>query len=310
MNFSQQNLNFSTITQNFIKEIKNEDKIYTIIEIIVLIFAVFSNSLVISAFFIERNLKTRIHKFILSLSIIDLIAGIIAIPAATFFDDELFKGRQICLSIISTYIILVTISKWIVVAIAVNCFWVNIIEILKKCDLNSYFKCPSNNFEITPVPIGLSCIIGLIIGILPVAGWNRKDSDECKFFSIISQTYIYFYYSTASLIPSAILIILYGLVIYEIHKSKSRRTNRNSDDTTIIRVNSNSSSEISAISKLMSVVLIFIICWTPSFEVYRPMQQTSVIIAHIGLSMNPILYSYRLKEIRNAIIKIFSKRQN
>ncbi|KAG5669030.1 hypothetical protein PVAND_016932 [Polypedilum vanderplanki] len=301
------------MTQNFIKEIKNEDKIYTIIEIIVSIFAVFSNSLVISAFFIERNLKTRIHKFILSLSIIDLIAGIIAIPAATFFDDELFKGRLICLSIISTYIILVTISKWIVVAIAVNCFWAIVYPL-------HYFA--YNEKVPVKVPIGLSCIIGLIIGILPVAGWNRKDSDECKFFSIISQTYIYFYYSTASLIPSAILIILYGLVIYEIHKSKSRRTNRNSDDTTIIRVNSNSSSEISAISKLMSVVLIFIICWTPinfinlaktvspSFEVYRPMQQTSVIIAHIGLSMNPILYSYRLKEIRNAIIKIFSKRQN
>lgn len=69
-------------TANSTNSEKFKLSVYVISEIVIAILAIVENFLVIFVFCVNKKLQTRIYYFVISLSVADLLVGLIAIPVA------------------------------------------------------------------------------------------------------------------------------------------------------------------------------------------------------------------------------------
>ncbi|KAG5675405.1 hypothetical protein PVAND_005313 [Polypedilum vanderplanki] len=280
-------------------KIKEENLIYTIVDIVFALFAIIANSFVIAAFCLERKLRRRIHYFLLSLSIIDLLIGFLAIPATIILDADFIHEKYPCLALFTCFITIFTISKWNMVGIVCNCYW----AILHPIHYHRYkHKLPEKWF------IALTWIIGIIIGILPIAGWNNYIN-QCFYESVIDKNYNFFFYTVDFLV-----LVAYCLIIFQTLK----KTNNN--DTNVGTSNTNL-YDITIAKKLMTIVIIFLLCWiplhiinittslNPNIVIEHYVIQLAILAHHFSVALNPVLYAFRIEEVRETVLKIFKKKR-
>ncbi|KAJ8402366.1 hypothetical protein AAFF_G00368550 [Aldrovandia affinis] len=151
--------------------------------------------------------------------------------------------------------------------------------------------------------IGTCWLIAILLGALPILGWNCLDNlPDC---STVLPLYTKKYVAFCITIFIALLLaisILYAR-IYTLVKSSSRRVTKHS----------NSERSMALLRTVVIVVGVFIACWTPIFvllliDVACGHKQCAVLfkaewflaLAVLNSAMNPIIYTLASKEMRRA----------
>ncbi|XP_030638431.1 sphingosine 1-phosphate receptor 5b [Chanos chanos] len=165
--------------------------------------------------------------------------------------------------------------------------------------------------------IGVSWALSVLIGVLPLMGWNCMSSlDQCStVLPLYSKSYILFCVSVFTAVLMAI-VVLYAH-IFCIVKSNTQRLG------TLQRKGlARRSQKYMALLKTVTIVLgVFIACWLPLFvllllDFVCKVKTCNILfkadyflgVAMINSLINPIIYTLTSKDIRRAILRLLCRR--
>lgn len=192
------------------------------------------------------------------------------------------------------------ISNYFVVALTIHRFEAVFFPI--------YHSASSNKFPV--VSVITSVAVGVIVAYLPVLGWRDHswNGENCFFFEFMDVGFVLFAFSVEFLFTFVTLVVLYGMIIVRLMKGPAVRSNRNSIRDKHIIVTKN----------VAIIVGVFLICKLPlglinayNFFCVNCFKNVdiinfSLVASHANSGINPIIYAYRNREIRETLKKMFS----
>ncbi|CAL7947595.1 unnamed protein product [Xylocopa violacea] len=287
---------------------------YTVCEILVAVCAIFGNGLVIIVFSKERKLRRRTNYYIISLATADLLVGLFAIPFAILASIGLPTNLHACLFTVSVLVVLCTISIFCLVAVSVDRYW----AILHPMGYSRTVR--------TKTAIGIICvcwIAGMLVGFLPLLGWNagKKSNEKCIFTEVMDYDYLVFLYFATIIFPALLIAAfythIYRVVIKQLQQivtmNPGRRAGGQTTGTMLRLLGAARKREVKATQNLSRIVIFFIICWfplytincvmafCPSCRVNDILMNFCIILSHLNSAGNPLLYAYHLKDFRAAL---------
>ena len=188
---------------NFSVEVPLElDGVYTAFEVATAALAIVGNSLVVVMFVRYQKLRTVTNHYVISLSIADLLVGVIGIPFAIATSVGLPKNFEACLFMNSLLLLLCTGSIFSLVAVTMDRYF---------AILHPMTYTTTSSKSTARVVIGVSWILASVVGLLPLMGWNlgRPPVPRCFFMEVIDLKYLVFIYFITMLLPVAFLAIVY-----------------------------------------------------------------------------------------------------
>ncbi|XP_037112337.1 sphingosine 1-phosphate receptor 5a [Syngnathus acus] len=166
--------------------------------------------------------------------------------------------------------------------------------------------------------IGASWVLSVLLGVLPVLGWNCMGQlDQCStVLPLYAKSYILFCVTVFIAILMSI-VVLY-VRIFRIVKSNTQRLGSGPQRKGLCR----KSQKYMALLKTVTIVLgVFIACWLPLFillllDFFCPTKQCQVLfkadyflgIAMFNSLLNPIIYTLTSKDMRRAILRLLCSR--
>ncbi|KAL7028399.1 hypothetical protein ACKWTF_005821 [Chironomus riparius] len=294
--------------------------IYTVIDLIVSIIAIIGNLLVIIIVLKDKNTKTRMLYYILSLSFADLLSGVVAIPTGALIEQDIEIGHYSCLCMISTVLSTFSISKFSILAITIDRYR----AIIHPLSYRLVRKSP-------PITSIVFCwITGITIGALPLFGWRDNTLDnikeQCTFSKIKSTSYFLFQNITSTVTPMISILLIYGLIYVKVRKMNKKNDeskNESESQTEQASLNTNSSyqstqrREINVTWNILIIVSLFFVCWIPLnvlhliekiYDVtdkYKTLLMIFIILSHSNSALNPFLYSFQIKTFRKSLLSAF-----
>ncbi|XP_061892332.1 sphingosine 1-phosphate receptor 5a [Entelurus aequoreus] len=162
--------------------------------------------------------------------------------------------------------------------------------------------------------IGASWVLAVLLGVLPVLGWNCMGRlNRCStVLPLYAKSYILFCVTIFSAVLMSI-VVLY-VRIFRIVKSNTQRLGSGPLRKGLYR----KSQKYMALLKTVTIVLgVFIACWLPLFvllllDFFCPTKSCQVLfkadyflgIAMFNSLLNPIIYTLTSKDMRRAIIRL------
>ncbi|KAL7049572.1 hypothetical protein ACKWTF_003771 [Chironomus riparius] len=293
---------------------KSKTIIFVVLELINAIFAVVGNILVFIVFFREQKLRRKINFYIISLAIADFGVGLIGIPFGIFVIITKIPNEVcpdiLCLAPISFLLTFSNVSIFSLVLISIKRFTSLIVNPTRQ-KLESTKNIARE--------ISICWMFGILIGFLPIF-WNNKSSTEnCILTDVLSENYIIFRFTIVVLIPSLVIGVVY-IKIYKIIKIQSRKQAERQQNRVACEKFDQKllKKEIRATISISLIILMFWITWIPLQISYlvsvfcedciKPSTVAFFIgVIHFNSAINPLLYAYRMKDIRIAIVRLFNR---
>ncbi|MED6294754.1 hypothetical protein CHARACLAT_024374 [Characodon lateralis] len=154
--------------------------------------------------------------------------------------------------------------------------------------------------------VGLCWVLALVIGFLPVLGWNCVCSlDGCStLLPLYSKSYIFF-----SLIIFFLILltigVLYGAIYCHVHKSAQLGPQRNRKRS------------LALLKTVITIVGVFLLCWGPLFmlllvDFFCVSRQCTLLfsadfcisLAVLNSGLNPIIYALGSSDMRKAMAEL------
>jgi len=159
-------------------------------------------------------------------------------------------------------------------------------------------------------------LIGSIVGLIPMMGWNLGEPpyklQYCSFMDVIDMgywIYVVFFGSYFITLGVIFLIYLYMLHVVWTHgkqfsqQAQSQANNPNQ---------SKYAKEMKAARNVFIIIITFALCWLP-IHMYNtlnyfyglanfPVVLTCVFLSHANSAINPLLYAYTNRKIKDAMI--------
>ncbi|CAM1327392.1 ador-1 (predicted) [Pycnogonum litorale] len=284
---------------------------YTACEIIVAVFATFGNALVILIFCRHRRIRKTTNYYIVSLAVADLLVGMFGIPFAILTSIGIPENFLACKFMLSLLLVLCTASILNLVAVSVDRFWAILYPLSYKRLMHSR----------TIIVIIIGCwTLGVLIGFLPVMGWNegKPSHPGCYFVAIMNYDFLLFIYFVTIVLPTLLMAWFYGRIYSVVLKQIKQIAAL--DPTASGSKKMANGKEINAAKNLFIIVVFFVLCWIPLYTINavvafcKPCSQDipaevtlfAVILSHTNSAMNPLLYAFYLKDFRFAMRRLFS----
>lgn len=155
-------------------------------------------------------------------------------------------------------------------------------------------------------PVALCWALALVIGFLPLLGWNCVCSlDGCStLLPLYSKKYIFFSLSIFFLILLAIGV-LYGAIYCHVHKSAKLGPQRSRKRS------------LALLKTVITIVGVFMLCWGPLFllllvDFFCVSRRCALLLsadffislAVLNSGLNPVIYALGSSEMRKAIAKL------
>ncbi|XP_043910446.1 adenosine receptor A2b [Protopterus annectens] len=295
---------------------------YIVLELIIAVLAVLGNILVCWAVAINSTLKNATNYFLVSLAVADIAVGLLAIPFAITisigFETE-FHG---CLFLACFILVLTQSSIFSLLAVAIDRY------LAVKIPLR--YKSLVTGKRARGV-IAIFWILSFVIGLTPLLGWNTWASQcsnttiknnasctlTCQFEAVVPMRYmVYFNFFGCVLLPLIIMLAIYMKIFMvarkQLRQIELKNVTSDSSKTTIQK-------EVNAAKSLAIIVGFFAVCWLPlhilnCLTEFQPLPGrnewymfTAIILSHANSAVNPIIYSYRIRDFHYTFRKIIFK---
>ncbi|XP_030623818.1 adenosine A2a receptor b [Chanos chanos] len=299
--------------------------VYIAVELLIALMAVAGNVLVCWAVSINSNLQNITNFFVVSLAVADIAVGLLAIPFAVTISTGFCSQFHGCLFIACFVLVLTQSSIFSLLAIAIDRY----IAIKIPLRYNSLVTSARAKGI-----IALCWILSVVIGLTPMMGWNRRDTDytnsscpaamtKCLFEEVVTMGYmVYFNFFGCVLTPLLAMLAIYArifmaarrqLIQMELKLMHVHGEGSSSSRSTLQR-------EVHAAKSLAIIVGLFAVCWLPvhiinCFTLFCPtcarapgwVMYTAIVLSHANSVVNPFIYAYRIREFRHTFRRILRK---
>uniref|UniRef100_H2YAF2 G-protein coupled receptors family 1 profile domain-containing protein n=1 Tax=Ciona savignyi TaxID=51511 RepID=H2YAF2_CIOSA len=306
---------------------RGELLVYIVAEVVIAVIALLSNLFVLIAIVKFKNLQTSTYWLLASLSVADISVAIVGIPSAIVLriGESKYAIAYPCLIIVSVVIFLTQVSIWSLLLIAVDRF--------VAIHYHLRYRAIVTSFRVKVGIVG-AWLGGALIGVVPQIGWTAEQNkdiedgenschqsfhgkpvisasvERCAFEEVTSMDYmVYFNFFGCVLLPLAAMFVLYFMIFrvsdnFEITRRKLRRRSK------LIR------KEFRAARSLFTVIGVFALCWLPlhilnCITLFCPscgrsnwLIDMAILLSHANSFLNPIIYAFRLREMKVAFQKL------
>uniref|UniRef100_F6Y7X3 G-protein coupled receptors family 1 profile domain-containing protein n=1 Tax=Ciona intestinalis TaxID=7719 RepID=F6Y7X3_CIOIN len=309
-------------------EVSHEGELiaYIVAEVLIAVFALFSNLFVLIAIIKFKNLQTSTYWLLASLSVADISVAVLGIPSAIVLRiDKAAVDRATCLVVVSFVIFLTQVSIWSLLLIAVDRF--------VAIHYHLRYRAIVTSFRVKAGIVG-AWLGGAFIGFVPQIGWTTPYNNEdvhghkiisseverCAFEQVTSMEYmVYFNFFGCVLLPLAAMFVLYFMIF---RSAKQQLRKIYADVIKLRRRSKLIQKEFRAARSLFTVIGVFALCWLPLHilncitlfcpECRRPnwLIDLAILLSHANSLVNPIIYAFRLREMKVAFQKLLRSFSN
>ena len=279
--------------------------IYTTIEVIIAVVAIFGNSLVLYVIYKNKPLRTITNYFVTSLATADLLVGVLGIPSALITGNGYPHNFIGCLLLSSTVIILTQISVFGLLTIAIERFYA----------INNPFSYHRKfTGKTAGIIILISWIAAIMMGLPPVFGWNLgpNEKNTCSFVTVIDLKYmVYFNFFGCVLTPLLIIFAIYVYIFYIVRKQSQQIASLQVANGQNATKKPLAKSETKAAKMFAVIIVIFALCWLPlhimnSITLWTGQTNmyalwVGILLSHVNSTLNPYLYAFTNSRFKNAM---------
>lgn len=216
--------------------------------------------------------------------------------------------KYFCLTAVCTLISIPVVSIYFVVALSIHRFQI-------VCDpinfLDNKNKCPK-------LAIALCTLKGVLFGFLPLLGWRSDtwDGTECIFVRIMDENYMLVFVLIELLLPFLTIFIIYGMIVgFMAYRSSKQR----SSPSQTSRERPLGQQQV-VTRNVGIIVAVFLMSWLPlgSIDLYNyicdgcfkqlDVMNFAIVISHSSAAINPMIYAYRIREIRDALQNLIARK--
>ncbi|PRD29897.1 UNVERIFIED_CONTAM: Adora1 [Trichonephila clavipes] len=188
---------------------------YAMCEIAVAVLAIAGNSLVVVTFVLERRLRRVTNLYIISLATSDFLVGLVGVPSAVMARLGLPRHAfRICLLMLSVLVLLCTVSILNLVAVTLDRYWAILHPFCYKRTMNRRAAA----FVI------LGCwVLGTLVGLLPLFGWNNgpEEHGKCLFIPVMHYDFLVLIFFATIVYPALLMAFCYGRIYAVVLKQVS-----------------------------------------------------------------------------------------
>jgi hypothetical protein len=295
-------------------ELKTENILIIIVQLILMIAIIIGNSLVILAVIKFRNLRSVLYRFVASLALADILVAIV-IPANMLrhAEPKFNRNHHICLAVYGTSAVSFSASVIHLLCIAVD----RCIAINNPLKYQSIMAGKSYKF------IVVIWIVSIAVGIIPAFGIHRwQDNSKCTIQRVLDSTYMFVLCIVIIAIAVAMLA-MYAEMFYIVQCYLNRTCIQNAQvgGGAVTKMK----KDAKAAKVLATVLLTFLICWMPFVSVIiviylgktdvanKEYKTVSYFLAVFNSCLNPIIYAWMSKGMRAAfktLLHINKRTQN
>ncbi|KAM6892968.1 adenosine receptor A1-like [Lycodopsis pacificus] len=191
--------------------------LYIATELVIAVLAIIGNFLVCLA--VSRNIKLRTvtNYFLVSLSVADILVGLVAISCSVLTDlGRPHHDLPLCLVLLSILMVLTQSSILSLVAVAAERYMAILLPFQYQRVMS-----PRNAQLALLVTWGL----GAISGTVPLMDWKRQpaNSDYCIFTCVVDMNYmVYFNFFCCLVVPLAAMLVIYGHIFLTVRRQLRR----------------------------------------------------------------------------------------
>ncbi|XP_017563864.1 adenosine receptor A1-like [Pygocentrus nattereri] len=266
------------------------------------------NALVIWAVWTCGALRQPTFCFIVSLAVADFLVGSVVIPVSVLVDIGINTSFHGCLFMCGIIIMLEVASVALLLAIAVDRFLRVRIPLTYRSTVSK---------KRLWIVVALCWVTAALLSFIPMFGWHRSlgaDSTECRFFNVISYSYlVYFIFFSLYLPPLAIMTGLYCYIFLTTRRQLRANIGVGAKSSTYYQ------KEHRLAASLVLVLVLFVVCWLPLFlmvtvrsyghniEVPSVAIELGVLLTHAHSAVNPIVYAFKIPKIKEACMKLWRR---
>ncbi|XP_053106668.1 adenosine receptor A3-like [Hemicordylus capensis] len=284
--------------------------VYIIIESLIAVSATLGNALVIWVVKLTPAYQNTTFYFIVSLAVADIAVGVLVIPLAIVVSLGIVLHFYACLFICCILMVFCHASIMSLLAIAIDRYL--------RVKLATRYRTIVTQRRIW-VALGTSWLVSLLIGLLPMFGWNQRDPHsssylKCYYRAVMSMDYVvYFSFFSWIVVPLLIMCVLYAAIFY-IMQTKLKQNVTGAKEGRIFY-----GKEFKMVKSLALVFFLFIISWVPlivinSFTLFCQtcsiplyLLDVAILLSHANSAMNPVVYAFRIKKFRETYILILKQ---
>ena len=278
-----------------------KDYIYIAAETVVGILTVLTNGLVLLAMMRYRSLRTITNCYIGSLSVADILVGLLVPPLIAVTKAGLPRNFYSCILTNSIVLVFVNISVLSLFCVALDRYWAVLHPIARR-------KVATTGRALQLV--AAMWVLGIFIGLIPLMGWHNSPEGFglCSFVRVIDLGYIVYLNFFGFIIPVLLAMLYMHVHILVAFRSMCKnRTGKVPEGRTPI-----TARELKMFKTLSLMFGLFALCWLP-LNIIKCMQlwfgvrvdikviNFAVLLTHCNSFIDPILYAINQPGFRRVL---------
>ncbi|XP_078674130.1 adenosine receptor A2b-like isoform X2 [Branchiostoma floridae x Branchiostoma belcheri] len=285
--------------------------VYTVVEVVIAFLSIFGNTLVCVAVLRGRRLRTPSNLLVVSLAVADICVGLFAIPFAIATSVGLPLHPHACRFTLSFIIITTQTSIFGMLAIAVDRYLAVGLHLSYSRLVTTRRIC---------LTIAGTWAAAAVIGLVPMVWHRSQDAFTCCYFEdVINMSYMVYFNFFGTVLPPLVLAAAIYTRVFLIARSQLKKISKlNIGLSSRDRRRAQIQREVRVAVSLAMVVGAFAASWLPlhiincvnffttTLRVPHQLVLSAIVLSHANSAVNPVIYTWRLEEFRNAFKAILT----